>query len=319
MANELTRFFNPETGGFGLQRLEEARKAGLSDQRIRELLPGSGIVALPERAAAALGMGSFNNSGSTPVPQAPPPPPAEPAWKPSSTNELTRFLNPETGGFGLARLEEARKAGFTDAQIRRLLPGSGASAAGYRAVNALGLGSGTEGLSGSQLYERSFQASLNDYQESLKQQVSQYQQQAETRNQELQTQLFTAKAERDDAKAKAEEYEKQKKAEQEMAVSEQLSSLRSGSTVSGSAGPGLGSLSSGRSSYSVSTGGRQGGVLDRAYKDIDPTDSVLNKDVAIEAAGASSGGSGGGSRTEARRRALAAGGNASSYYSRRFG
>ena len=71
-------------------------------------------------------------------------------------------------------------------------------------------------------------------------------------------------------------------------------------------------------SYSVSTGGKQGGVLDRAYKDIDPTDSVLNKDVAIEAAGASSGGSSG-SRVEARRRALATGGGASSYYARRFG
>ena len=133
----------------------------------------------------------------------------------------------------------------------------------------------------------------------------------------LQSQLSSAQSEREAERERAAELEKMRDDERELSVSQQLSSLRSGSTATGSGYTGLGSLSSGRSSYSVSTGGKSGGVLDRAYKDIDPTDSVLNKDIAIEAAGASTGASRR-PRAEARRRALVSGG-AGSYYARRFG
>lgn len=133
----------------------------------------------------------------------------------------------------------------------------------------------------------------------------------------LQSQLSSAQSEREAERERAAELEKMRDDERELSVSQQLSSLRSGSTATGSGYTGLGSLSSGRSSYSVSTGGKSGGVLDRAYKDIDPTDSVLNKDIAIEAAGASTGAARR-PRAEARRRALVSGG-AGSYYARRFG
>jgi hypothetical protein len=311
MANALTRFLNPETGGLGLKRLEEARASGLSDADIKRLLPGSGIKALPERAAAALGQQTFNVHNGDPAPQAP-------AWQPASTNELTQFVNPETGGLGLKALERARAAGYTDADFRRLIPGSGAIALGYRAANTLGLDQSDRGLQGNALYERAFQASLRDYQTALQTKVEQQVSTLSQQSQQLQSNLAAAQKERDDAKARAQELEEEQKAQREFAVNEQLSSLRSGSTVSGSPGAGLGSLQAGRSSYSVKTNASRGSVLDRAYKDIDPTDSVLDKNVAAEAAQAATGG-GGGNRASARQRALAAGGSASNYYARRFG
>jgi hypothetical protein len=310
MANALTRFLNPETGGFGLARLEEARRSGLSDADIKRLLPGSGIKALPERAAQSLGQRSFSVYNGDPAPQAP-------AWQPASRNELTQFVNPATGGLGLGALERARAAGFTDADFRRLIPGSGANTLGYRAANALGLDQTDQGLSGNQLYERAFQASLRDYQSVLKTKVEEQVNTLAQQSQQLQTSLVTANKERDDAKARAQELEDEQKAQREFAVSEQLSSLRSGSTASGAPGAGLGSLQSGRPSYSVSNNASRGSVLDRAYKDIDPTDSVLDKNVAVEATAAATGATS--PRARARERAMAAGGGASSYYARRFG
>lgn len=170
-------------------------------------------------------------------------------------------------------------------------------------------------------YQRSFQSSLASYERQLEDSASSQPKASSggsaDQSQQLQSQLRAAQAERDDARAKAQEYERQRDADREIAVSAQLGSLRAGSTVSGTAGSGIGNLSSGRSSYSVSTGGRSGGILDRAYRDMDPTDSVLNKDVVASFARSATG-SPSRSASNARRQGLTSG-NASSYYAQRFG
>jgi hypothetical protein len=322
----ITRFSNGGTG-FGVAAVQRARAAGLSDAQIKQQVAAAGLT-LGSAAAGALGVSSA-------------PAPAAASWTPSMSNPLSQFANPNTGGFGGAAIARAKSAGFSDADIRALIPGSGITGLGPQAATALGLGDGSGVLSGEKLYASAFQASIRDYQGALGRSLEEYKKESEQRFEEeyrtrfetdfmqragdlqnqamtLQSQLSTAEKERADAKAKADELEAQQKAEREMAVSEQLSSLRSGSTASGSAGSGLGSLTSGRSSYSVSTGAKSGGVLDRAYKDIDPTDSVLDKNVASAAAGQVQGSSTA-NRTQARQRALASGSAASDYYSRRFG
>jgi len=155
-------------------------------------------------------------------------------------------------------------------------------------------------------------------QTSASQQALQIQQQFSQQSQKLQDDLAAAARERDIAKARAEELEATQKADREMAVSQQLGSLRSGSTSSGSPGSGLGSLQSGRPSYTVANNASRGSVLDRAYKDIDPTDSVLNKNVATNAVNSLSRGINS-SRAAARDRAVLASGGASTYYAKRFG
>lgn len=331
MANALTRFLNPETGGLGLQRLEEARKSGLSDEQIKSLLPGSGATALPERAAAALGVQTFNKTlgvGTPPAPAQPaatpqPTAPAQPKPQPQppTGNRLTAFLNPETRGLGQAGLDRARAAGLTDAEIRQLLPGSGVQGVGYKAANSLGLSDTSESLTGSQIYERAFQASLSDYKKELDQKVGAIQ----ARSTQLESDLSTARfeqgrivAEREEARARADAYEKEKKTEQELAVNEQLRNIRSGSTVSGSPGSGLGSLTAGSSTNRGRSIGKseRGSVLDNYIRSIDPTDSVLDeRGPVVDAIGDP------GRRAEAqaavRRRGLASG--TAGYYARRFG
>jgi hypothetical protein len=147
-------------------------------------------------------------------------------------------------------------------------------------------------------YDSTFTSLKNQYSNALAQQQS-------------------ANAQAASEKKRADELEKQRKDEEELEVARQVSSLRSGSTVSGSVGAGMGSLSSGGTSRSISTGARNGGILDRAYQDIDPTDSVLNRDVATGASREMR--SSGGSRAQARQRALSSGTTAGQYYARRFG
>lgn len=287
---------------FGHADYEAARRSGKSDQEILAFLNQQPGVLAGNNSRGAGGLydeiASRVSQSSQPRESSPPPQPAAPPPKYSTGAGASSDL------FGHADYQAALNSGASDQEILDFLNQRKDLLGGNNRPGGGGLYDEIQGRVSAKSYERSFQDTLKRYQDQLY---------------EAQKERDSAKATAEDAKAKAAEYEAQQKAEREMAVSEQLSSLRTGSTVSGSAGPGLGSLSAGRSSYSVSTGGKQGGVLDRAYKDIDPTDSVLNKDVAIEAAGGSGGGSGGGSRTEARRRALTAGGNASSYYSRRFG
>lgn len=318
MANALTQFLNPETGGFGQGSLERAKAAGFSEQQIAAMLPSSGAKIVGRVAAAAVGMGDGTREVPLAQQRSSAPAPVQTPWKPETTNELTRFLNPQTGGFGQGSLAKAQAEGYTPQQIAELLPGSGIKTLGRVAASALGLGRGDSELSAGQVYQSAFTKSLENYREQFDTQLQEFQAESARQLNSLQQDYVTAKAERDEAKSRAEEYEKQKKAEEEMAASEQLSSLRSGTTVTGSPGTGLGSLSSGRPSYSVSTGGKSGGILDRAYQDIDPTDSVLNKDVAISSTRETTGSSDQ-RRTDARRKALASGSSASDYYAQRFG
>lgn len=299
--------FSGDGRGFGLTALQKARDAGLSDSTIRQQVSAAGL-QLGSAAAQALGGG-----GQTAGTARPP------------ANSIAQYSD-DGQGFGLTALQRARaQSGLSDAEIRQQAVQSGMKI-------------------GPQADQEFFNSAVSDYQRNLERQLQEYKQQLDEGFQsrldenlrtsqaqatqmqsqlsqstsELQTKLSEAQRERDDAAAKATAYEEQRKAEQEMQVSQQLSSLRSGSTASGTAGPGLGSLSAGRSSYSVSTGGKRGSVLDRAYQDIDPTDSVLNKDVAVTSA-VDARPANSAQRSSARQRALAAGGGASSYYARRFG
>lgn len=156
-------------------------------------------------------------------------------------------------------------------------------------------------------YDSIFQSTLEDYKKQLESQTS-----------DLQNQLLSAQKERDDAKFALDEKKKQEQAQKELEASQALTSLRTGSTTSGTPGAGLGSLSSGQSSYSIDTGGSRGGVLDAVYRNIDPTDSVLDKKVTTDAANQITS-TNQASRSEARQRALASGRSASDYYASRFG
>lgn len=156
-------------------------------------------------------------------------------------------------------------------------------------------------------YDSIFQSTLEDYKKQLESQTS-----------DLQNQLLSAQKERDDAQFALDEKKKQEQAQKELEASQALTSLRTGSTTSGTPGAGLGSLSSGQASYSIDTGGSRGGVLDAVYRNIDPTDSVLDKKVTQDAANQITS-TNQASRSEARQRALASGRSASDYYASRFG
>lgn len=301
----ITQFLGPNAvaGTFGDNAYQRARAAGLSDAQINQQVAAAGLSRMSNAQIQQTPAWQARQSAA-------PPPPAQ-------STSISRFLGPNAtpGFFGGSALQRARDSGLSDEQIQQQVSDAGLKLAPdvSRSIFESAVG-GYKRQIDSQLAEYKRQLD-GEFETKLNERLSSYQSQA----MQLQSQLSSAQSERDNAAAKAKEYEDQRKAEQEIQVSQQLNSLRSGSTVSGSAGPGLGSLSSGRSSYSVSTGGKSGGVLDRAYKDIDPTDSVLNKDVAVASATTARGSSGASSRTEARQRALAAGGSASDYYARRFG
>jgi hypothetical protein len=245
---------------------------------------------------------------------------------PVVSNELTQFMGPG-GGFGVTSYQAAIAGGYAPSDILRLLPGSGLTV-GEKARTQLDqdwksiTDRAASADTNAGLAER-YKTDAEDYRvnaEDYKNQLSEY---SSTFN-NLSSQYSEALAKQQSSAAQAESekkradgLEQQRKDEQEIQVSQQLNSLRGGYTASGSGGTGLGSLSSGSTTRSVSTGARSGGILDRAYQDIDPTDSVLNRDVAVDAVRQSQRSSGG--RAQARQRALAGGVTAGQYYSRRFG
>ena len=235
------------------------------------------------------------------------------------TNELTQFKG-AGGGFGMTSYQQAVAAGYSPSEILRLLPGSGL-AVGEKARTQLDqdwksiTDKATNAGTYADLAERyrtdaeDYKSKLSDYSSTFSNLTNQY-------SEALAKQQSSA-AQAESEKKRADDLEQQRKDEQEIQVSQQLNSLRGGYTASGGGSTGLGSLSSGSTTRSISTGARSGGVLDQAYKDIDPTDSVLNRDVAVGAARQVQGG--GGVRAQARQRALAGGVSAGQYYSRRFG
>lgn len=311
-----------EVGGTGLTALNNVRSMGANQSDINNFIRQQGWTV--GTAAQQAGYGGGSGGSSRPVSR-----PA--ASRPSSTGggnlpewqDYLKQMRANVGGTGLTAVETAGRMGASQAEINNFIRQQGWTV-GTKAQQA-GYGGGAssqtqstgydpyqaQAFYQSQLnsisaeYERRFSEMRNEYSRALSSQAA------------SQSALDRTRAEAQEAKKRAAELEKMRDDERELSVSQQLGSLRSGATVAGSAGPGLGSLSSGRSSYSVSTGGKSGGILDRAYKDIDPTDSVLDKDVA-SAAAASVQSSSSGQRTEARRRALSAG-SASSYYAQRFG
>lgn len=232
---------------------------------------------------------------------------------PGSTNRLTPFLNSETLGLGQAGLDRARAAGLNDSDILQLLPGSGIQSVGYRAANALGLDQGTSGLTGSQIYERAFQVSLNNLQRQSQQQLEA----VKGRTQQLESELGSAQAAREEARLRADAFEQQRNQERELSADAQLRNLRAGSTVSGAPGAGLGSLTSGRAVTSSRSASARGDVLESYLRRLDPTDSVLDRKGPVVETMASGSGGGSAVRAEASRRALAGGG--ASYYASRFG
>lgn len=314
--NGLAAYANPNTGGFGLQAIERAKtQGGFTDAQIQARLANSGL-KIGDQVKQRFGI---QDNGLPPGKQA--------SFEDAGSGAIygTRGIATDTHGVvyaaGPMSAEAIRNFLAGKPESEWLLPASTnapdqpyQAPSGTRYVQPIGMGQRPQ-FGRSVLGNASASAPPSvDYQQQLEAAKSSY----ESSLSSWRSQLDTAAKEKAAAEARANELESARRAETEIAVSQQLSSLRSGSTVSGSAGPGLGSLSSGRSSYSISTGGKSGGVLDRAYKDIDPTDSVLNKDVAVaSAAGVRSDSSA--QRATARQRALAAGGSASDYYARRFG
>ena len=235
------------------------------------------------------------------------------------SNELSQFRG-QGGGFGLASYQQAVGAGYSPAEILRLLPGSGLTV-GERARTQLDQDwkSITDQATNARTYAdlaEQYRVDGEDYKSKLSEYSSTFNELTAKYSDALARQQGSA-AQAEAEKKRADGLEQQRKDEQEIQVSQQLNSLRGGYTASGSGSTGLGSLSSGSTTRSISTGARSGGVLDQAYKDIDPTDSVLDRDVAIGAARQMR--SGGEVRSQARQRALTGGATASQYYSRRFG
>lgn len=235
------------------------------------------------------------------------------------SNELSQFRG-QGGGFGLASYQQAVGAGYSPAEILRLLPGSGLTV-GERARTQLDQDwkSITDEATNAKTYANlaeQYRVDSEDYKSRLTEYSSTFDKLTNQYSEALAKQQGSA-AQAEAEKKRADGLEQQRKDEQEIQVSQQLNSLRGGYTASGSGSTGLGSLSSGSTTRSISTGARSGGVLDQAYKDIDPTDSVLDRDVAIGAARQIRAGSDG--RSQARQRALAGGESAGQYYSRRFG
>lgn len=238
---------------------------------------------------------------------------------PGPTNELTQFKG-AGGGFGITSYQAAVAAGYSPSEILRLLPGSGLNVGekartqldqDWKAITDKATSAGTY----ADLADR-YRVDAEDYKSKLSDYSSTFNNLSNQYSDALAKQQSSA-AQAEAEKKRADELEKQRKDEQEIQVSQQLSSLRGGYTASGGGSTGLGSLSSGSTTRSISTGARSGGVLDRAYQDIDPTDSVLNRDVAAGVARQVRNPSG--ARAQARQRALAGGASAGQYYSRRFG
>jgi hypothetical protein len=228
------------------------------------------------------------------------------------SNDLSRFRG-QAGGFGLGSYQQAVNAGYTPAEILRLLPGSGLTV-GEKARTQLD--QDWKSITDQATNAKTYATLAEDYKNQLTEYSSTFNQLTAQYNDALAKQQGSA-AQAAAEKRRADDLEKQRKDEQEIQVGQQLNSLRGGYTASGGSGSGLGSLSSGTPTRSFSTGARSGGVLSEVYKDIDPTDSVLDRDVVVSATQQVQGG--GEARSQARQRALASGESAGQYYSRRFG
>jgi len=170
-----------------------------------------------------------------------------------SSNSLTPYLNPTTGGFGLSALNRARSGGLSDSQIIASLPGSGASAVGDLAAQALR--SPSPAKTAPQQQEVDYQRVYSD---ALTAATAQFQQtqQNQTNAYRTEAELSTAKAERDAALAKAKTWEDQYNRDREYQISDQLRGLRSGSTVGGSGYSAGGGATTGGDGLSVRARGR---------------------------------------------------------------
>lgn len=172
------------------------------------------------------------------------------------------------------------------------------------------MGSSYEELAGR---EAAAKSALEQYDARFSELTSQYNSALQERN-TFQSQVGSAQAAAQEAKNRADAYEKQQKEQQEFAINEQLHGLRSGATVSGTPGAGLGSLTSGGRSYSSGGTSRPGGILDSYYRSGDLTDSVLSKrGPVVEPVQVQSGGS------SAPRNLTSGSSNTAGYYARRFG
>lgn len=161
--------------------------------------------------------------------------------------------------------------------------------------------------------EAAAKSALEQYDQRFSELTSQYNTALQERN-SFQSQVSAAQTAAQEAKNRADAYEKQQKEQQEFAINEQLRGLRSGTTVSGTPGAGLGSLSSGGRSYSSGGTSRPGGILDSYYRSGDLTDSVLDRrGPVVEPVQMQSGG------TSAPRSLTGGASNSAGYYARRFG
>jgi hypothetical protein len=288
-------------GKITIKEAERLVSAGVSASRI-EGFSDNNNVNIGSRAQRFL----TPTPTPAPTPSPTPTPTPAPTPTPTPTNALSQFRGPG-GGFGQASYQSAVNAGYTPAQIASLLPGSGLQA-GPVAQQRL-----SADLSSLENSARQSQSALEQYDARFSELTSQYNSALQERN-TFQSQVGSAQAAAQEAKNRADAYEKQQKEQQEFAINEQLHGLRSGATVSGTPGAGLGSLTSGGRSYSSGGPSRPGGILDSYYRSGDLTDSVLNKrGPVVEPVQVQSGGS------SAPRNLTSGSSNTAGYYARRFG
>jgi hypothetical protein len=294
----IERFLGPNAvpGTFGEEAVQRARDAGLSDQEIVERATAAGLRVLSNNDIAGI--------------QA----------KQQGLPDASTFLGPNAvpGTFGDDAARRAREAGYSEAQI-----------------NLMAQAAGAERLTNDQIaagdYNKQFDSSLQSYANTLSDLQQNYTpppptQESDTPSTESlqvellklqqQQELSDLNAKYEEAKSRAEAYEAQQKEDRDREAAEQLTSLRSGSTVSGSPGSGLGNLSSGTTSYQPSS--QSGKLLDMAYKQMDPTDSVLDKENQVKFGGGATSNSSSGTSSSPRQ-TLTSGADAGSYYARRFG
>lgn len=291
---------------FGVEDYKANKQAGFSDREILAFLDSNPGVLTPDNVKGKPG-GAY-----------------ELALKGVSSAPPLPFSTSAGGSpylFGDADYLSAQRSGAKDADLLAFLDSNPGVLAGDNKPGSGGLYDRiSQNLQSAQTQQQptTQQPSQESYDSIFQSTLEDYKKQLESQTSDLQNQLLSAQKERDDAKFALDEKKKQEQAQKELEASQALTSLRTGSTTSGTPGAGLGSLSSGQSSYSIDTGGSRGGVLDAVYRNIDPTDSVLDKKVTQDATNQITS-TNQTSRSEARQRALASGRSASDYYASRFG
>lgn len=311
MSNELTpylRWYTPDTkyGNFGRQlglegeSYQRARSAGLSDQRIRELLAESGATAIGAGIAGRLGVGdgsrplvqgdffravtNFRVGASAPAPAPAPKVDYDAIYKEAFQNAQSQF-NTTLGTYQQQLSDIQTNYGKSLNEWQSKYETAQSAASQYE-----------KSLNDWQSKYKSIETQLGEYQKSLTDWQGKYE---------------TIQKDYTSEKARADALDEQRRIDQEISVSEQLRGLRSGQTVSGG-GRGVDPLTSGKPALqSGGTDNQSGSVLGRYMEKIKASDSLIDEKPEAASPPAATAGQG--------PRPAVQSGYSSRYYARRFG